>query len=320
MKSVGVNIDELSARDKEVVAEAHHVTWVGFWINAALGIGKVLAGIFGRSTAMVADGIHSFSDFITDLIVIVFVGVARRKADNRYQYGHGKYETFATLVVALILGGVGVLFFIDGIELIWKALHGEHLERPTILALVMAAVSIISKEWLYRYTRAIGERIGSAVVVANAWHHRSDALSSLATLLGISGAMFLGPQWRILDPLAAVVVSVLIVVVSFQIGKPAVRELLEVSLPEDTVTAMYAAIGATEGVKAFHRFASRRNGNRMILDFHIKVDPDITVSQGHHIASEVERSLKDKFGDEMMVNIHVEPYAGQPVDENKMCE
>ncbi len=320
MKSVGVNIDELSARDKEVVAEARHVTWVGFWVNAALGVGKVLAGIFGRSTAMIADGIHSFSDFITDLIVIVFVGVARRKADHRYQYGHGKYETFATLIVAIILGIVGILFFIDGVELIWKAFHGEPLERPAVLALIMAVISIGSKEWLYRYTRAVGERIGSAVVVANAWHHRSDALSSLATLLGISGAMFLGPQWRVLDPIAAVAVSVLIIVVSVQIGTPAVRELLEISLPENTVKEMYRIIGATPGVKAFHRFASRRNGNRMILDFHIKVDPDITVSQGHQIASDVERRLENEFDDEMMVNIHVEPYAGQSVDENKMCE
>lgn len=320
MKSVGVNIDELSVRDKEVVAEARRVTWVGFWVNAALGVGKVMAGIFGRSTAMIADGIHSFSDFITDLIVIIFVGIARRKADNRYQYGHGKYETFATLIVALILGIVGVLFFVDGAELIWKSLHGEHLERPTMLALIMAVLSIGSKEWLYRYTRGVGERIGSAVVVANAWHHRSDALSSLATLLGISGAMFLGPQWRVLDPVAAVVVSVLIIVVSFQIGAPAVRELLEVSLSEDVAKRMYGIIGSTPGVKAFHRFASRRNGNRMILDFHIKVEPHITVSQGHQIASEVEQRLRNAFGDEMMVNIHVEPYAGQAVDENNMCE
>lgn len=320
MESVGVKIDELSARDKEVVAEARRVTWVGFWVNAVLGVGKVLAGVFGRSTAMIADGIHSFSDFVTDLIVIVFVGMARRKANERYQYGHGKYETFATLVVAIILGIVGVMFFVDGAELIWKSFHGEHLERPTMLALIMAVVSIGSKEWLYRYTRAVGERIGSSVVVANAWHHRSDALSSFATLLGISGAMFLGPAWRVLDPIAAVAVSVLIVIVSFQIGAPAVRELLEVSLPHDVVKGMYRIIGDTPGVMAFHHFASRRNGNRMILDFHIKVDPEITVSHGHHIASDVEKRLRQAYGNEMMVNIHVEPYAGQHVDENKMCE
>ena len=166
----------------------------------------------------------------------------------------------------------------------------------------------------------MGERIQSAVVVANAWHHRSDALSSLATLAGISGAMFLGPAWRVLDPIAAMIVSIFIIIVAFQIGTPAIKELLEVSLPSDIVHGMYNVIGSTPGVEAFHRFASRRNGNRMILDFHIKVNPHITVDHGHHIASEVEQRLKDAYGDGMMVNIHVEPYLGQQVDRNNMCE
>ena len=318
--SDGIKTDGLSGADREVVRSARRVTWLGFWINAALGAGKVAAGIFGRSSAMLADGIHSFSDFITDIIVIVFVGVARRKANDRYQYGHGKYETFATMLVALILGIVGVMFLVDGAEKTWGSFHGHHLESPTWLALIMAVVSIISKEWLYRYTRRVGERIQSAVVVANAWHHRSDALSSLATLAGIGGAMFLGPAWRVLDPIAAMVVSVFIIIVAFQIGTPAVKELLEESLPGDIVEGMYEVIGCTPGVKAFHRFASRRNGNRMILDFHIKVDPDITVVSGHRIASEVEKRLRDVYGNGMMVNIHVEPYLGQPVGRNNMCE
>lgn len=311
--------DGLSERDGEVVRVARHVTWVGFWINAVLGTGKVLAGIFGRSAAMVADGVHSFSDFVTDIIVIVFVGVSRRKADAHYQYGHGKYETFATMLVALILGVVGIMFFIDGASKTLDALHGASLGKPTWLALSMAVVSIVSKEWLYRYTRAAGERIRSAVVVANAWHHRSDALSSLATLIGIAGAMFLGDGWRVLDPLAAMVVSVFIVIVAFQIGGPAVKELLEVSLPRDLTDGMFRVIGSTPGVEAFHRFASRRNGSRMILDFHIKVNPHISVEHGHRIESDVERRLKDAYGEEMMVNIHLEPYHGQPVDRNNMC-
>ncbi len=315
-----MKMNEPCLNDRDVVRSARRVTWLGFWINAVLGIGKVLAGIFGRSSAMLADGIHSFSDFITDIIVIVFVGVARRKANEKYQYGHGKYETFATMLVALILGIVGVMFLVDGAEKTWDSFHGHHLESPTWLALVMAVISIASKEWLYRYTRMVGERIQSAVVVANAWHHRSDALSSLATLAGIAGAMFLGPAWRVLDPIAAMVVSVFIIIVSFQIGTPAVKELLEASLPADIVQGMYHVIGQTPGVEAFHHFASRRNGNRMILDFHIKVNPHITVDHGHHIASEVEERLRDAYGDGMMVNIHVEPYLGQPVDRNNMCE
>lgn len=311
------NID--NDADRQVVRTARHVTWVGFWVNAALGVLKVLAGIFGRSTAMVADGVHSFSDFFTDIIVIVFVGISRRKADATYQYGHGKYETLATLMVAVILAVVGVMFMVDGAEKIYDAASGRPLPSPTWLALTMAVASIAAKEWLYRYTRRAGERIHSAVVVANAWHHRSDALSSLATLAGIGGAMALGDRWHILDPIAAMVVSVFIVIVAVRIGRPAVLELLEVSLPRDTVEGMFHEIGNTPGVEAFHHFASRRNGNKMIVDFHIKVNPRISVSDAHAIATEVERRLRAAYGNGMRVNIHIEPYEGQTVDANRMC-
>lgn len=310
---------DIDQSDARVVGIARHVTWVGFWINAALGVLKVIAGILGRSSAMVADGIHSFSDFVSDIIVLIFVGISRRKANTEYQYGHGKFETFATMLLALVLGIVGVMFFIEGWEKTWSALHGGVLERPTWLALSMALASIASKEWLYRYTRRAGEQIHSAVVVANAWHHRSDAFSSLATLAGIGGAMFLGVKWRVLDPVAAMLVSVFIVMVAVKIGKPAVMELLEVSLPSEVVEGMYRVIGTTPGVEAFHHFASRRNGNCMIADFHIKVDPHISVEHAHHISSEVEQRLKDAYGHEMIVTIHVEPYLGQPVDSNNMC-
>lgn len=268
---------------------------------------------------MVADGVHSFSDFITDIIVIVFVGISRRKADQDHQYGHGKYETFATMLVAVILGVVGIGFMVDGIEQTWRAISGEALPRPTWLALGMAIASIASKEWLYHYTRRAGERIHSMAVVANAWHHRSDALSSMATLLGIAGAMFLGVEWRILDPLAAIVVAVFIIMVAIQIGKPAVLELLEASLPRDIVAHMYGIIGQTPGVEAFHQFASRRNGKTMIVDFHIKLDPTMTLARAHDVATDVEHRLKAAYGPDMRVNVHLEPYQGQAVDDNKMC-
>lgn len=314
----GAPASELTPR--QCTRIARHVTWVGFWVNAALAVLKVLAGIFGRSSAMVADGVHSFSDFISDIIVIVFVGLSNRKADPGHQYGHGKYETFATMLLAAILATVGIAFLVDGIEQTVAAFQGARLERPTWLALGMAIASILSKEWLYRYTRRAGERIDSAVVVANAWHHRSDAMSSLATLVGIGGAMFFGVQWRVLDPIAAMVVSVFILIVAFQIGTPAIKELLEAALPAEIVSECYGIIGNTPGVEAFHRFASRRNGKRMITDFHIKVNPDITVRDAHSIATEVEHRLKARFGRNMSVNIHVEPYAGQSCDENRMCD
>lgn len=304
----------------DTVKVARHVTWTGFWANAALAVLKIGAGIIGRSGAMVADGVHSLSDFITDIIVIVFVGVSHRKADANYTYGHGKYETFATMLIAMFLAFIAVAFFYDGAERVWRTLHGHTLPRPGMVALAMAVVSIVVKEWLFHYTRRWGTRINSASVVANAWHHRSDSLSSAATLAGIAGAMFLGERWRVLDPMAAMVVSVFIMIVAWQIGMPSVRELLEESLPKDVTRGIWDVIGSTPGVKGFHRFRSRRNGYAAILDFHIKVDPDITVVQGHEIATEVERNLRRHFGDDMIiVNIHVEPYRGEPVDDFKHC-
>lgn len=304
----------------DTVKVARHVTWVGFWINAALAALKIGAGILGRSGALVADGVHSLSDFVTDIIVIVFVGMSRRKADARYQYGHGKYETFAVMLISMALAAVAVMLFADSAGKTWRACHGEILPRPGMIALVIAAVSIISKEWLFHYTRRAGERIHSTAVIANAWHHRSDSLSSVATLAGIGGAIFLGEHWRMLDPIAAMLVSVFIAVVSFRIGMPAVKELLEISLPGPMVDDMWKIISSTEGVRAFHHFRSRRNGNRMIVDFHIKVDPGITVVAGHHIASEVERRLRAVYGDDMMVNIHVEPYRDEPVSNVGHCK
>jgi len=312
--------DSLPMSDRKAVGVARHVTWVGFWINALLGVLKVLAGIFGRSSAMIADGVHSFTDFFTDIIVLVFVGISRRKANHEFQYGHGKFETFATMLLALILGIVGVLFFVDGAEKTWRAFHGEVLPEPTWLAVSMALCSVLSKEWLFRYTRSAGERIHSPVVVANAWHHRSDAISSMATMVGIGGASFLGVHWRVLDPIAAMVVSVFIILVAVKIGRPAIAELLEVSLPGEIVERMYGIIGGTPGVEAFHHFASRRNGNHMFVDFHIKVNPHITVEHAHYIATEVETRLKNELGRDLIATIHIEPYLGQEVDSNNMCD
>jgi cation diffusion facilitator family transporter len=303
-----------------IVTVARRITWLGFGVNVVLGILKVLAGVFGRSSAMVADGVHSFTDVVTDVIVLAFVGISHREANPTYQHGHGKFETFATMLLAVILLAVGVSFFIGGLSLTWSAIQGLPLPAPTAAALVMALISILAKEWLYRFTRHTGEKIGSSAVVANAWHHRSDALSSLATLAGVAGAMFLGPQWRVLDPLAAMVVSVFIIGVACKVGKPAIMELLEVALPNEIVSKMYAIIGSTPGVCAFHHFASRRNGNAMLVEFHIKVDSQITVEKAHIIATEVEHRLKAEYGNALKATIHIEPYAGQTVDVNNMCE
>lgn len=305
--------------DSDVVRIARHVTWVGFWVNAALSAMKIAAGIIGRSSAMIADGIHSLSDFITDLIVIVMIGVSRKKSDTRYQYGYGKYETLATLVIGVALVIVAIALFVNGLKSVVRVIEGEDLSAPGYIALWMALLSIVLKEWLFRYTRARGRAIGSAAVIANAWHHRSDAYSSIATLAGIAGAMFLGPHWRLLDPLAAMFVSVFILFVAIGIAKPAIRELLEVSLPAEVTQPMRLTIRDTPGVITYHHFRSRRNGPRSIIDVHLKVDPHISVEAGHAIASEVEKRLRDNFGGTLITNIHIEPYRGQAVHPDGSC-
>lgn len=292
---------------KDEVRMGRHVTWVGFWTNVGLSAFKILAGIFGRSSAMIADGIHSASDLLTDVVVLVVIGISRRKADSSHSYGHGKIETFATFIIALLLGAVGIGIFIDGLERVIRSLGGETLPRPGWIALGMAVVSIIAKEWLFRYTMAAARRIKSSALEANAWHHRSDALSSLATTVGIAGAMFLGVRWRILDPVAAMFVSVLIVVMAWRLASGAVKELVEASLPREVTDRMKHIIVNTPGVKSFHELRTRRNGNRMIVDVHIKVDPQLTIVEGHDIATEVEVRLRDAFSP-ISVNIHIEPY------------
>ena len=310
---------QLSEQAAVEVRAARRVTWLGFFVNAALGALKIIAGIVGCSGAMIADGFHSLSDFFTDIIVLIFVGISRRRANDTYQYGHGKYETFATMLLAVFLIAVGVAFLVDGVEKTWGALHGQILPRPGMIALVMGVVSIVAKEWLYHVTRRVGERYHSAAIIANAWHHRSDSLSSAATVIGIAGAMFLGQQWRVLDPIAAIVVAVFIIVVGYKLGLPAVRELLEVSLPEQTQQQVGQIIHGVPGVKAYHHLRTRKLGNGIVLDFHIKVDPEITVDVAHAIANTVEKHLQQHFGEDTIVNIHIEPYRNEIVDTWGRC-
>lgn len=306
--------------DSETVRVARRVTWIGFGVNAALSALKIAAGIIGRSSAMVADGIHSLSDFITDIIVIVMIGVSRKKSSVQYQYGYGKYETFATLLIGVALGLVAIGLFTDGLIHTIEAAGGNPPRAPGMIALWMALISIAAKEWLFRFTIKKGRRINSTAVIANAWHHRSDAFSSLATLAGIAGAIFLGPKWTVLDPMAAMAVSVFIFISSLQIVRPAIRELLEVSLPSDVTEPLKQILKETPGVITYHHFRSRRNGPKIILDVHIKVDPDITVEQGHAIASRAEARLKQGHGSSLTATIHMEPYRGQPIHPDGSCD
>lgn len=284
------------------------MTWVGFAVNMVLTVFKIIAGIVGKSTAMIADGIHSLSDFVTDVLVILFIGISDKDRDDDHRYGHGKFETFATLLISLALILVGIGIFWSGLSKILQVVKGGVLEQPTYLALFAAIISIIFKEALFWYTKIVGDKINSNAVIANAWHHRSDAFSSIGTALGISGAIFLGESWRILDPVAGVIVSVFILKVAFELGMPSVHELLERSLPKDTERSIIEIIESHPEVLFQHNLKTRKIGNIFAIDVHIKLDKDISFVKSHDVATEIEISLREKFGAKTVTNIHTEPY------------
>lgn len=298
----------MKPREKEI----YKVTLAGTAVNAVLIVLKFIAGILGRSSAMVADAVHSLSDFVTDIIVLVFVRISGKPRDKGHDYGHGKFETLATLIIGLILVGAGVGLFVSGLELVIDSLHGHLLPRPTWLALAVAVVSIFSKEILYRYTAATGRRLNSPAVVANAWHHRSDAISSLGTMAGIDGAMFLGDHWRILDPIAAMLVSFFIVKTGYDIVKPCVSELLEGSLPEATEREILDIAMSVKGIHDIHNLRTRRIGSSIAIDLHAGMDGDMPLREAHSLASLAEQRLRSRFGNDTYISIHMEPVKPSP--------
>lgn len=296
------------ASDNERTESAVRITWIGFFVNFILSCGKIAAGYFGRSSAMIADGIHSFSDFVTDLIVIVFVRIAGKGRDEGHQYGHGKFETLATLIISFLLLFVAIGLFYDGITKVIDSINGTVLDKPSYMALAAALVSVITKEWLFRITAKEGKKTNNQAVIANAWHHRSDAFSSIGTFIGIAGAIFLGDKWRVLDPIACIIVSLLIFKVGIDLMKPAFAELLESSLPPETEEEIGRIIMDVQGVKRYHNLKTRKSGNYYIIDVHIKVDPTITIVAAHDIATDVEHSIKERWGSATQIMVHTEPY------------
>ena len=285
----------------------YKVTAVGSVVNVVLVVLKFFAGFLGKSSAMVADAVHSLSDLLSDAVVFIFVKIAAKPVDRTHEYGHGKYETMATLVVGVIMFVSGLVLLIEGGQDSWRFLKGEADGSPKMIALIVAIASIVLKEAAYQYTVYVGKKINSSILIANAWHHRSDAITSIATLLGIAGAMFLGDRWRILDPLAAMVVSVFILKVGYDIMKPALEELLEKSLPEDTENEIVSILNSVDGVEGVHKLRTRKIGDGIAINVHLEMEGDIPLTEAHAIANEAESALKRKYGENTYVGIHMEP-------------
>ncbi len=287
--------------------EIYRVTFVGFIANLLLTAAKFAAGILGRSGAMVADAVHSLSDMATDIVVIVFAGISAKPRDDGHDYGHGKYETLASILISLALIAVGAGILTESIRSIRSVLAGEELPRRGATARPPAVPSIVVKDLLYRYTVRAGRRLESPSVVANAWHHRSDAFSSLGTLAGIGCAYFLGDKWRIADPIAAIVVSFFIFKIAIELLRSGIGELLEKSLPADTEEEILQLVTANPAVREPHNLRTRRIGSCISIEVHIRVDGRMDVEHAHGLTVEIERRLRARFGEGTMVAIHVEP-------------
>ena len=287
--------------------KANYVTWVGFFVNLVLTSFKLFAGIIGHSAAMIADAVHSLSDFITDIVVLVSFRVIRKPVDKGHDYGHGKFETLAAAFIGVALFFVGLLILWGGAKKIWLDINGVNIGKPGAIAFFAAVISVISKEWLYRYTVQTGREINSQAVIANAWHHRSDAFSSIGTMIGIGGAVWLGDSWHVLDPIAAVVVSFFIMKVALSISIMSVKELTEESLEEEIEEEILSIVKTIKGVIEPHNLRTRRIGNNIAVDLHICVDKNMNILEAHTIASQVEYGLQIKYGQETFVSVHVEP-------------
>ena len=268
---------------------------------------KALAGVAGHSAAMVSDAVHSLSDFVTDIVVLVFVRVSARPQDEGHDYGHGKFETLATLFIGLALAAAAVGIVVSGATKLASWLQGEDLPSPGKIALWAALISIITKEILFQYTRIKGRKLNSPALEANAWHHRSDALSSIGAAIGIGGAIVLGERWTVLDPLASIVVGAMLVKVAWDLLGPSFGELTDSSLPTDMEQEMLRIFSAVEGVEDPHNLRTRRIGNHIAAEVHIRLDGKLTLESAHEKASEVERRFKERFGKESHIIIHMEP-------------
>ena len=291
------------SREKEIV----HITLWGSVVNVALTALKFVAGIMGCSAAMIADAVHSLSDLLTDFVVLLFVRISSRPADQKHPYGHGKYETLATTIVGMALLIAGGVLMLEGVEKIIAALRGEELTMPGRIALWAALISIASKELIYQLTMRVARRVDSSALEANAWHHRTDALSSVATAIGIGGALLFGGRWVILDPIAAVLVSLFILIAAAKLLYEAVEDLMEKRLPEEVEQQIREIVSQDSEMSEMHHLRTRRVGNVYSIEMHLRMHGNVSLYEAHRHSVLLEQKLRERFGSATMITIHLEP-------------
>ena len=312
-------MEDKSIKNEKSYRETKKVTFVSIFLNLLLTVYKVAVGYIGNSAAVVADGVHSLSDSLTDIIVIIGVKVSVTPKDEEHPYGHGRVETFASLAIASIL-------LIVAVGIIYKSLSniigGKELEMPQAITLTAVLLSIVVKEFLFRYTITAGKKHRLNSLVANAWHHRSDVYSSFAALAGVIGAMM---GYRALDPIAAGVVAILIGKVGVDIGRESFMELIDTAADKKTCDQIKCIIKDMKEVVSYHDFKTRRIGTKIISELHIEVAPSISVVDGHKIAKELKDKIVGTVDDVEDILIHVEPVGDRNgivygVDKDKIHE
>ena len=286
------------------------ITLVSIAVNIVLTVIKLAAGVLGRSQALLADAVHSLSDFATDIAVLIGLRFSSKPVDEDHAYGHGKYETIVAAIIGLALAYVAVQIATSAIGRIFGALHGKELPRPATYAFWVALASFGVKEWLFHATMRVARATGSSALVANAWHHRSDAFSALASSVGVGAAAFLGADWLILDPIAALFVSMFLLRVAWQIIRTQIGFLTDQSLAPEVCEEILALARATPGIMEPHNLRTRMVGPICVIDLHIQMRADLSLAAAHDIADAIEHTLRQRFGKETIANLHLEPYAG----------
>lgn len=277
------------------------VTVVGAVVNVLLAVFKIFVGFIGHSQALVADGIHSFSDLATDALVLISAKHGSKDADEDHPYGHGRFETAATVALGALLILVGLGICVDAYN---RLISEAPSEPPHLIVVIIAVVSVLSKEALYHYTKAVARRLRSSLLHANAWHHRSDSISSIIVIIGVAGAM---AGWPRLDTVAAVVVALMVIRIGWQLGFSSVMELVDTALHPDRIQLIRDYIMSTEGVRELHMLRTRKMGGNALVDVHIIVDSRLTVSEGHLIGEKVRQNLVQRVDEVTDVTVHIDP-------------
>ncbi len=292
----------------ERTARANRVTWLSVILNVVLTLSKLVVGIIGHSAAMVADALHSFSDFATDFAVLIGMRLAGRPQDGDHPYGHGKYETLAAVLVGIVLCGVGLMVaFHAGETIIQALLWNVWPTRPSVIALWAGLISIVVKEYLYQITIREARATQNDALRANAWHHRSDAFSSIGTTLGAGAAALFGGAWVLLDPVAALIVGMILLKIAWDIVSESLDKLMERGMDAEENDRILTLLHSIDGLCEPHHLRSRRVGTVAVIELHFRVNPQMTVRESHEIASQAEHLLRKAFGEDAIITVHVEP-------------